>query len=82
MSYRGRVRGGVIVLEPSVSLPENTEVEVIVPPNGKHQPTRGAQLVEALREAGVIGAWRDRGDIGDSVEYARELRERAQERRR
>jgi hypothetical protein len=28
MSYRGRVRNGVIVLEPPASLPEGAEVEV------------------------------------------------------
>ena len=38
------------------------------------QPTIGARLLAELEVAGVIGAWADRTDIGDSVEYARELR--------
>ncbi|OFX14579.1 MAG: hypothetical protein A2Z18_11330 [Armatimonadetes bacterium RBG_16_58_9] len=33
-----------------------------------------------LLESGLVGIWADRGDIGDSSNYARELRERAQTR--
>jgi len=37
-------------------------------------------LVAELTASGFIGAWEDRADIGDSVTFARRLRERAQTR--
>jgi predicted RNase H-like HicB family nuclease len=33
-----------------------------------------------LLESGLVGLWADRTDIGDSVEFAQQLRERAQRR--
>jgi hypothetical protein len=42
--------------------------------------TEGARLVAELTANGLIGMWADRTDIGDSVEFARRLRERAQTR--
>jgi len=49
MTYRGRVRNGVVVLEPPVDLPEGVEVEV-------HPVTAGADgrtLYERLKD--VVG---------------------------
>ena len=46
------------------------------------KPATGRELVEALRKSGLIGMWKDRTDIGDSAEYARELRKRAETRQR
>ena len=40
----------------------------------------GAELVARLRREGVIGAWANRDDIKDSVEFARELRRNAERR--
>ncbi len=37
---------------------------------------------QALRESGLVGIWKDRTDIGDTLEYARELRRRASTRSR
>src|SRR5437660_9911801 len=37
----------------------------------------GKELLEELRASGFVGAWKDRTDIGDSVEFARRIRERA-----
>lgn len=48
--------------------------------NGK--PKTAQDLYRALVENGFIGAWKDRTDIGDSVEYIRAFRERASIRRR
>jgi len=48
--------------------------------NGK--PKTAQNLYRALVENGFIGAWKDRTDIGDSVEYIRAFRERASIRRR
>lgn len=54
----------------------------------KNPPTRkpaakkrtGAMLLEDLRKSGFIGLWKDRTDLGDSLEFARELRRRAEQR--
>jgi hypothetical protein len=35
----------------------------------------GHELLEEWIASGLIGLWKDRSDIGDSVEYARHLRE-------
>jgi hypothetical protein len=40
----------------------------------------GRELLEELKASGLIGIWKDRTDIGDSVEFARRIRERAQTR--
>ena len=35
------------------------------------------ELLQVLREEGIIGMWKDRDDIGDSVEFAQKRREQA-----
>ena len=40
------------------------------------RPKTGREMLQALRANGFVGAWKDRDDIGDSVEFARELRRR------
>lgn len=44
------------------------------------RPMTGADLVAQWKSEGVFGAWADREDIGDGVEYAHELRRQAEER--
>ncbi len=44
------------------------------------KPSTGKALLEALEESGFAGMWENRADIGDSAEFARDLRERAQKR--
>ena len=44
------------------------------------KPSSGKALLEALQRSGFVGMWENRTDIGDSAEFARRLRERAQER--
>jgi hypothetical protein len=46
------------------------------------KPKTGRELLQALRASGLVGMWQDRQDIGDSSEFARRLRERAQKRNR
>jgi hypothetical protein len=41
------------------------------------KPKTGQELYRALVENGFIGGWKDRADIGDTLEFARKLRERA-----
>jgi hypothetical protein len=40
----------------------------------------GREFLAILKEACAIGMWKDRDDIGDSSEFARKLREKAQTR--
>ncbi len=40
----------------------------------------GADVVAYWKDNGLIGDWADREDIGDSLEYARELRRQAETR--
>ncbi|MBS1249171.1 MAG: hypothetical protein MAG431_00744 [Chloroflexi bacterium] len=55
-------------------------VEVIMLPQQTNTIPRPCLTVRQLRESGLIGLWRDRDDIRDSVAYARQLREQAQRR--
>jgi hypothetical protein len=56
---------------------EEAEVIVIFE---RAEPRREMNLGDLLK-SDVVGMWADRTDIGDSVEYARELRKRVQRRR-
>jgi hypothetical protein len=47
---------------------------------GEPMPRTGAEAIEYWKRHGVLGAWADREDIGDSVEYARKLRRQAETR--
>src|SRR5712692_942858 len=42
------------------------------------KPTVGSAMLQELRATGAIGMWKDRTDIKDSSEFARDLRTRAQ----
>lgn len=46
------------------------------------QPKNGAELLALLEKEGIVGMWADRTDIGDSSEYARQLRKQAETRSR
>ena len=45
-----------------------------------HPPRRRTITARQLRHSDLIGLWKDRADIQDSVTYARQLREQAQRR--
>ncbi len=53
-------------------------VLILIP---KEQPPKPL-TARALLESGLVGLWQDRTDITDSVEFARQLRRRAQDRSR
>jgi hypothetical protein len=55
-------------------------VEIILLPQPLKTVSRSRLTVRQLRQSGLIGLWKDRDDIGDSVAYARQLREQAQQR--
>ena len=44
--------------------------------------TKKRLTARQLLDSGLMGLWKDRTDIQDSAEYARQLRERAQRRMR
>ncbi len=53
------------------------------PPEARNErPLLAKDLLDALRKSGFIGMWKDRTDIGDSIDFARRLREEAERRRR
>ena len=55
MSYEGEVRGGLIVLDPPVQLPEGTRVQVILGASDKSETASAPTLYERLRQFdGVI----------------------------
>jgi hypothetical protein len=72
-AYRQRVRAKAAAYD-ALSR-QAAEHPVPDPRDGK--PQTGPELFAALVANGFIGALADRDDIGDSVEYARKLRERA-----
>jgi hypothetical protein len=72
-AYRQRVRAKAAAYDALTR--ETAEHSEPDPRAGK--PQTGRELLAALQANGFIGMWADRDDIGDSVEYARKLRERA-----
>lgn len=51
MTYRGRVKNGVIVLDGWVDLPEGTEVEVVAPTDGPSEPTWAEVFEDVMGKA-------------------------------
>lgn len=56
------------------------DIELIVLPETRPSNERPPLTSRDLLNSGLIGLWKDRDDIGDSVEFARHLREKAQRR--
>ena len=67
--------GKTIVPDEPLDLPKDTPLYVFVE---SKRPMTGKDLLES----GLIGLWKDRPDIGDSLQYARKLRQQAETRRR
>jgi hypothetical protein len=57
-------------------------IEMIILPESSNVPEGNYMTVKDLLESGLVGIWKDRKDIKDSVAYDRQLREQAQNRRR
>ena len=73
-------------------IPKNRKIELELPEDA---PTGDVELVlvvspekerssesnvQEILNSGLVGIWKDRKDITDSVEYARELRRKAEKR--
>ena len=56
------------------------KVEVIVWAKSSEKPERRGITAADLLNSGLVGLWADRDDIGDSSQFARKLREKAQRR--
>lgn len=74
-AYRQRAKQKLAALE---ALAAGHAAPAALPDDGK--PRTGKELLDALIAAGVVGMWEDRTDIGDSVEYASQLRRQAERR--
>ena len=64
----------------NLPLDKGQEVEVLVLINSPVEPLRPRLTARDLLHSGLIGLWKDRQDIGDSVDYAQKLRDQAQHR--
>jgi type IV secretory pathway ATPase VirB11/archaellum biosynthesis ATPase len=52
MTYRGKVQGGVVVLEVGAKLPEGTEVQIVLPPESEaNAPTLYERLEPVIGKA-------------------------------
>ncbi len=58
------------------------KVELIVLSDNPAEVHASQLTADTLLASGLVGLWKDRKDIGDSTEYARQLREQAQRRMR
>ena len=58
---------------------KGAEVEVTIETETAEPPRRQMTAADLLN-SGLVGMWADRDDIGDSSEFARQLREKAQRR--
>jgi hypothetical protein len=81
-------KDGVISMKVSgLPFKKGQEVKVTFKAKEKSARTKGNSPAKypfssagRLRNSPLIGMWEDRTDIGDSVEFARKLRERAEKR--
>ncbi len=56
-------------------------IEVLLIPLPEAPTPKPRMTIRQFRESGLIGMWKDRDDIQDSADYARQLREEACKRR-
>ncbi|MBM3242117.1 hypothetical protein FJZ31_38085 [Candidatus Poribacteria bacterium] len=71
--------GEILVTELPCKKGQSVEMILLIEPSVT--PKRPHLTADRLLHSGLIGIWKDRKDIGDSVTYARQLREQAQRRR-
>ncbi len=71
--------GGLVSLR-SRKLKAGTRAEVIVLVEPTENPAEKSMTGADLLKSGLVGIWADRKDIGDSLEFARQLRQKAERR--
>lgn len=70
MTIAAKYEDGVFKPLEAVTISEWTIVEVRVPSNSDHLKAKS----RSIRDSAFYGMWKDRADIGDSVEYINQLR--------
>ena len=68
-------KGGEISLT-GLPFNEGQSVEIIV--LAETAPDKPLLTARALLDSGLVGMWKDRTDMGDSADFARQLREKFQ----
>jgi hypothetical protein len=71
--------GGLVSLR-SRKLKAGTKAEVIVLVEPTEASAEKSMTGADLLKSGLVGAWAERKDIGDSLEFARQLRQKAEKR--
>jgi hypothetical protein len=74
-------KDGQIILN-NLPFKKGQSIEMIVLVDSNDKSAAQTLTAKKLRTSGLIGLWKDRDDIKNSAEYARQLRETAQNRRR
>lgn len=59
---------------PMESVPESPEEEGFTIPEDE-KPKTGRELYKVLMENGLIGMWKDRTDMGDTLEYVQKMKD-------
>ena len=76
-----KVKNGGLVSLRSSKLKPGTTAEVIVRVESSEEKLAKKQITAAdLLASGLAGMWADRNDIGDSLEFARDIRKKAESR--
>ena len=65
---------------PSESAEESIENEDFTMSEDQ-KPKTGRELYKVLMENGLIGMWKDRTDMGDTLEYVQKMKDESRERR-
>jgi hypothetical protein len=78
MTIKAHFDGKVFIPDEPVDLPKDQPVDLNFQP--VPAPSRKMGTTRDLLESGLVGIWADRTDITDSLEYARELRRKAERR--
>ena len=71
--------GGLVSLR-SRKLKAGTRAEVIVLVEPAENPAEKSMTGADLLKSGLVGIWAERKDIGDSLEFAHQLRQKAEKR--
>jgi len=72
-------KGGRIDLRVKTLKP-GTKAEVIVLVEPSEEQTRKLTTADDLLNSGLVGLWANRADLGDSLDFARDLRKKAETR--
>lgn len=73
-------KDGQIMLK-DLPFKKGQSVEMIVMIDSNDKSAARPLTASKLRSSGIVGLWKDRDDIKNSAQYARQLREIAQNRR-